>query len=293
VFPSLCTHKPKPPEKKKKQKACPLSVELPEGVKVVDATDTAFPHYSADMLVTFKQESPDKSPHCDCNCGEYRQYIRGFFMHPDYGGTRAKLQDHPIAYGKLLDRDKWQEDGDKKGNPYGHRYEDAARTRLSSNSDKNDQFLDTREHGCRYVGHDDPGVENSPQDHELHVHMWFRGGAFDACNNREVGKWKKWQVKIDRVPKPQPPKPRSPLANLPFIIRSGLPKDPKEGQAVTLEIAFQGQPAGCYGKIPVSIISVDAVMVTVMTRNSARVQIAPDVCADIWVLPYQWVTISR
>jgi hypothetical protein len=83
------------------------------------------------------------------------------------------------------------------------------------------------------------------------------------------------------------------VANLPFIVRSGLPKDPKVGQDVTLEIAAQGQPAGCYGKIPVTIIGMDAVMVTVMTQNSERVQIAPDACPDIWVLPYQTVTIFR
>jgi hypothetical protein len=83
------------------------------------------------------------------------------------------------------------------------------------------------------------------------------------------------------------------LRNLPFFIRSGLPKDPKESQKVTLEIAFQGQPAGCYGKIPVTIIAVDEIMVTVLTRNSEGVQIAPEVCLDVWVLPYQTMTIFR
>jgi outer membrane protein OmpA-like peptidoglycan-associated protein len=281
LFPSLC--KPKQPEKDKKRRACPLSVDLPEGKKVVDATDTAFPHYSFDMLVTFKQESPDKSPYCDCNCGEYRQYIRGFFMHPDYGGTRAKLQEHKIAYGKLLDRDKLQEDGDKKGNPYGHRYEDAARTRLRSNSDKNDQFLDpdNRETGCKYKGHDDPGVENSPQDRELHVHLWFRGGPFDACNNREEGAWKRWEVIIDRVPQP----PRTPKQ--PPIICAGLPPDAKVGDTVTLFVKFEGYPEECYGKIDVRIIDLSSTKLSVLTRNSDRLNIAPEDCLDMWINSYQ------
>src|SRR5215472_14231219 len=97
------------------------------------------------MEVNFKQESPDKTPYCDCNCGEYRQYISGFFRHPDYGGGPARLQEHRIAYGRLLDPSDPREDGDKKGNPYGHRYEDAARTSLRPNNDPNDRFLHDRE----------------------------------------------------------------------------------------------------------------------------------------------------
>jgi hypothetical protein len=28
----------------------------------------------------------------------------------------------------------------------------------------------------------------------------FRAGPWDACNNREVGTWKEWSIRIDRDP---------------------------------------------------------------------------------------------
>jgi len=288
VFPKRCGGKPKPP-KKKNRKACPVPpMRLPpEEVHIVNAYDTAFPHYSFDMEVNFKQESPDKTPYCDCNCGEYRQYISGFFRHPDYGGGPARLQEHRIAYGRLLDPSDPREDGDKKGNPYGHRYEDAARTSLRPNNDPNDRFLHDRETGCQYLGHDDPGLENSPQDHEIHVHLKFHAGPFDACNNEKVGEWKKWEVKIDRVPK------RPPLVAREFKVRSGLPQSPKEGQDINLDIAIVGEEPGCHGRIPVTIIGVSDFVVNVFTKNSEPVQIAPDVCPDIWILPYQSIPVYR
>jgi sporulation-control protein spo0M len=81
--------------------------------------------------------------------------------------------------------------------------------------------------------------------------------------------------------------------NRPFVIRSGLPQNPKEGQELTLEIAFPDQPPGCYGKIPVMIIGVSDITVTIWTRNLDPVQIAPDACPDVWILPNQAVTIVR
>jgi outer membrane protein OmpA-like peptidoglycan-associated protein len=293
---------------KKKRKACPDKVHLPWGEKRIDPAragdDLRFPF---DMDLTFLQERAEKSPYCDCNCGEYRQYVTGYFKRDDGTGV-LKDQEHWLtSTTKLKPYPDFQEDGmgfvpRSKGKIplrqeyYGHRYlTDRARSMkpLASNV-PNDQFLDpNREVGCTYHGHDNPGLEAWPNE-EVHFHLWFRGGPVDACNgDREIGDRHAWEVVCDRVPHPPHDPGHSPLVNRPFIVRSGLPKDPKVGQEVTLEIAFPDQPPGCYGKIPVSIIGVSDIGVTIWTRNSDPVHIAPDACPDVWVLPYQSVTIPQ
>ena len=136
-----------------------------------------------------------------------------------------------------------------------------------------------------------PGLTifHTPKE-EVDFHLWFRGGPVDACRGgKEVGEWREWEVICKRKPSAGPP----PVTMRPFVVRSGLPKNPKILQNVILEIAFPGEPAGCYGKIPATIIDADQVLVTFMTQNEDRVQIAPGVCPDIWILPFQFVTIYR
>jgi hypothetical protein len=125
------------------------------------------------------------------------------------------------------------------------------------------------------------------------------GGPADVCKipGQRIGlqgDWRNWIIHGEAQAKAPPRGPkRTPLVTRPFIIRSGLPKDPKLAQDITVEIAFPGEPAGCYGKIPVAILDVNQSLVTILTKNSGPVQIAPDICPDIWVLPYQVVTIYR
>ena len=69
--------------------------------KTID-TNQPFVSYRFDMEIVFQQESPNKSPYCDCNCGEYRQNVSGFFERNDGHGP-VKPQKHPLAYGKRLD----------------------------------------------------------------------------------------------------------------------------------------------------------------------------------------------
>jgi len=301
-FCSLFPCKKEPTEKKRK--ACPDDVYLPSGVKRIDPAKTGddliFPF---DMEVTFLQEPANKSPYCDCNCGEYRQYVAGYFKR-DHGTGVLKDHEHWLTIRtKLKPYPHFQEDGEpigKGGIPtrqeyYGHRYiTDAARTILKPAATKlvainapNDQFLDpNRQDGCIYRGHDEPGLKAEPNE-AVDFHLWFEGGPVDACNgDRRIGKWSKWEVVCDR-------RPPSPQVNRLFTVRSGLPKNPKEGQELTLEIAFPDQPPECYGKVPVSIIGVSDTDVTIWTRNSDPLQIAPDACPDIWILPNQVVTIFR
>ena len=66
------------------------------------------------MTVVFKQETPDKSPYCDCNCGEYRQYVSGYFIESEIEGGPATPRKHTIAYGKEMTRNDCLEDGDRR-----------------------------------------------------------------------------------------------------------------------------------------------------------------------------------
>jgi outer membrane protein OmpA-like peptidoglycan-associated protein len=309
LFPSLCRHKPELPEdpKEKARKACPVSTQLPEGKKFIDTTQP-FVDYPFDMKVVFQQESPNKSPYCDCNCGEYRQYVSGFFERDDETGT-VKRQRHVIGWGKVLHPNVMQEDGP---DPYGHRYaetltrartgknvrrltKEAARPFLKENREGIktptnpqavfDRFVPGRQDGCTYEGKDSPGFRYSPLAEEIHMHLKFRAGPIDACNgNREVGEWKEWEIIADRVPKPTPPAARAP------IVCAGLPPGAKEGDVVTMWIAFEGEEAECSGIISVGIISLTATELMVLTHNSDRINIAPEDCPDMWIAPYQTFT---
>jgi hypothetical protein len=163
------------------------------------------------MRVHFKQDDlwadPTKDPYCDCNCGEYRQYVRGYFYHPSYPGYPPRMQRHVLAHGQLLDPAELREDGATlagRSFPYGHRYGDAARTILAPN-DPNDKFVtdsgaDDRRDGCTYLGYDEPGIPISPLDQAVEIYLEFYATPFDACNNREVGSWKSWIIHIVRDP---------------------------------------------------------------------------------------------
>jgi outer membrane protein OmpA-like peptidoglycan-associated protein len=296
LFPSLCRHKPKPPEKEKKRKACALSVGLPEGVHVIDpATAGAYLKFPFEMRLIFDQEPPDKSPYCDCNCGEYRQEVKGYFERDDETGKLKRVK-HRLSKNTFLDPNVFQEDGEFGVSPphYGHRYRDdaarrmlkaAAKAMLAKNAD-NDKFLDpgdkdNREDGCIYKGKDAPGVTvfHTPKE-EVHFHLWFRGGPFDACNNRKIGDWKEWEVICDRIPQP----PRTPRQ---APISCGLPPGAKVGDIVPLFVYFHGDPANCSGKIDVRIIVLSPTELIVLTQNSGSLNIAPKGCPDIWIKPYQ------
>jgi outer membrane protein OmpA-like peptidoglycan-associated protein len=226
------------PEEEKERIACPLAVELPRpGVHRIPASN--FPYLKVNpplrMRVEFNQENPDHSPYCDCNCGEFRQYVKGYFD-SDHGTGVMRRDPHAIANGQYMHRDIFLEDGfsphyDENSLPirpdgYGHRYlndmvrsfskPDAAQF-LAPNLE-GDSFLPTRQDGCTYKGMDAPGVflqhehrkdprtgeySNEIPNAEVHLHMWFRAGPVDACHaDREIGQWHEWEVVCDRYPEP-------------------------------------------------------------------------------------------
>jgi hypothetical protein len=196
--------KPKEKPKPKKRIACPDLFKVTGPVRV-DPYSTAFLIEPFTMRVHFQQDDlwadPNKDPYCDCNCGEYRQYVRGYFYHPTFPGFPPRMQDHELAYGRLLDVNELREDGP---HPYGHRYEDAARTVLRPN-EPNDAFLDDHgaddpRNGCLYLGDDAPGVFPSALDEEVDIYLEFYATPWDACNDHQVGSWQSWIIHIKRDP---------------------------------------------------------------------------------------------
>jgi hypothetical protein len=203
-------------------------------VKTADPAKTGDElRFPFDMRLTFRQEAPDQSPHCDYNSGECRQYVAGYFKR-DRGTGVLKSDNQWLPGNRLMQpHPDCQEDGIPlprgKGRlpirqeVYGHRYrtdqecmilKPAARPFLATNNE-NDHFLDPdREDGCTYESHDKPGIDAYPNE-EVHFHFWFGGGPVDACNGRvAIGEWEEWQGVADRVPpKPSPRKPKPPKPN--------------------------------------------------------------------------------
>ena len=145
-----------------------------------------------------------------------------------------------------------------------------------------DKYIPSREIGCAYEGKDNPGFAYSPLAEEIHMHLKFQAGAIDACNgNRKVGEWKEWEIKADRVSQP----PRTPRR--PPIVCAGLPPNAKVGDAVSLSVHFEGDPEDCYGRIDVRITGLSSTELRVLTRNSEKLNIAPEDCPDMWIHSYQ------
>jgi outer membrane protein OmpA-like peptidoglycan-associated protein len=305
------------PEKEKKRKACPLSpVNLPSGVHRVDPAQMGgYLKFPFDMELKFRQEVPDHSPYCDCNCGEYRQEVKGWFEHNLYGGP-VRRRRHPLRLGVYMEPDVFLEDGSSEDSThgYGHRYltfmarqlpKDQARTFLAPNK-HNDQFLDPdREDGCTYKGNDAPGVEafHSP-DAEVHFHLWFRGGPVDACNgDGEIGEWHNWEVVCDRVPpkpppKPVPPKP-TPVSTRPrlfsgpatgnqvaFVYAGGMSHAPLKEATGPIKIQFESQGEFHTSFVEIFITKVTDATILFETTNTSALNVAPEGHRPLVIQPH-------
>jgi hypothetical protein len=105
-----------PPHRKTRPdlRACPVpgTARLPSGRlrarKLMDNLGQPF-----DMHIEFQNTNDG----CDCNCGEYRQYVRGYFK------RNGKKELHSLGDGKSLSSTTFQEDVILGiDHPYGHRY---------------------------------------------------------------------------------------------------------------------------------------------------------------------------
>ena len=290
-------------EKPPKKRACPISVSLPSGPQPTRIYRGIF---GGDVIASREWQMEiefmeDPQTGCACNCGEYRQYVRGFVERDS--GTGIMVDDPGITLvGGVLDRNIWLEDA-RDGNPrlpYGHRYWDTTRTFPRSNTDtvsNNDKFSspDDREQGCAYEGSDQPQAGSKKPGETVHLHMEFRGAPVDACNAPGVPLWgwEEWlvdgTVTVPRqpppIPKPRPgpskppqgpsaptgpvthitPRPATTRPVRPVALRyaGGLPHDAHKYQTFTLHLQFDSNGKTYDGPIPVEVTDEDADTVTI------------------------------
>jgi hypothetical protein len=302
AFPSLCKDKRKrkkdDPERKR---ACPTKVNLPSGVIEANKevrVGAAKLSYPFPMEIDFAQ---DPATGCECSCGEYQQLVRGFFERDDKGTGVWKRYEHELSSGVYMHPREFREDGTKLSGGYGHRFLDDATRKQPKKNEHTDKFLTTRETGCEYRGLDEPFLESAKKYRaRIRMYLEFVGGPVDVClvPGQRIGlqeHWHSWVIHGEAQaasPPSMPPKPQ--VQQRAFVVRSGLPSNPQVGvEELMLEIAVRDAPAGCVGKIPATIIMVDPSYVTVFTHNDEPVQISPDACPDVWILPYQSIMIFR
>jgi hypothetical protein len=127
-----------------------------------------------EMNIDWEQPIPTT---CVCSCGEYRQYIKGYFK---VNGVKLKK---PLWGGADLEESVYHEDGDGAGTRYGHR---------SDADSTGDVFTSPRATSCSYRGWDRPGVRG-PAGTDVDFSLTFKGQTFDACNNTH-GKINEWTV---------------------------------------------------------------------------------------------------
>ncbi|HVZ52508.1 MAG TPA: DUF4157 domain-containing protein [Pseudolabrys sp.] len=163
-----------PPKKEEPKKEEPAPQETrPHACVVTESipkTNTGVLAYDDKVMMQTTSEIQwrnDPDSHCDCSCGEYRQYVKG---HVIRDGQKI---DMTLCDGAKLQEDVYQEDGDVDGNKcYGHR------DRAGFPNDVFDQ--PDRASGCHYLGKDEasvPGRVGTSIDVDLH----FKGQSYDKC----------------------------------------------------------------------------------------------------------------
>lgn len=130
---------------------------------------------SFDMIANFTPPSGG-----NCSAGEYRQYVAGTFT------ANGNPVVHSLGGGRTLHPTNFQEDGDVgAGTVYGHR----SVVGTLSKFDTPDQAT-----GCRFKGHDDPGISSSVSGTVLGINLKFRGDLIDTSNGNAVLATSSWSV---------------------------------------------------------------------------------------------------
>jgi hypothetical protein len=138
-----------------------------------------------DMIAKFSNTSP-----CECNCCEYRQFVRGS-IRTRLPGRQLETQTHMLTDGPL-DPNVWKEDsvpnGRGPGMPgrYGHR------------SDGNYPGNTYENNGCSYRGHDFPHIQGK-EGTEYDIDLQFKGQIIDTCNGNAVKRENTWSVRCSGV----------------------------------------------------------------------------------------------
>jgi len=322
--------KPKEKDEPPEKHACITSsgISLPSGPQLVHVFENYLLQCEEfSMSLNFTE---DPSTNCVCNCGEYRQKVRGFVERD--GATGTMKPDPGIrVFGGVLDRDKWLEDSRPFGvRPYGHRYDDPTRLILLPNDDtysKNDKFSPNRLDGCLYKGSDAPRTEAEISGETVRIHLEFRGGPVDACQTpeHEISGWHEWTVdgQLTRPPQPPPnPKPHvprspqggggtrgsggsvtqivpRPATNRPTRHSSGLqyaggiPRNATCCNPYTLHLQFTRNGKIYDAPVPVKVIADDAATVTIQVVGPSM-EISPEGSHNnIVTIPGATATIPR
>jgi hypothetical protein len=117
---------------------------------------------------------------CNCSCGEYRQYVRGYFKN---NGTAVS---HDLCANKL-DPTTWHEDCATIGGTdykYGYRAQAFATSKFTEPDQAG---------GCKFLGKDYPRLGGSTGD-KLEVNLEFKGELIDTCNGNKSLASSTWKV---------------------------------------------------------------------------------------------------
>ena len=133
---------------------------------------------SFDMKASFSAPIP-----CNCSCGEYRQFVRGYF---NYNGSDLT---HNLC-SNTLSRTTWHEDCVTSGGTdlkYGYHSIPFATSKYKNP----DQAT-----GCDFEGFDFPGfsVGSLSSGDTLEMHLEFEGKLVDACDGDKQLKSSSWTV---------------------------------------------------------------------------------------------------
>ena len=280
--------------------ACVDTVNLPSGSLRFDNSTGRYLHVPFTMSIDFID---DPTTGCVCECGEYRQYVRGYFERKSSYSAPWRRQNHSMR-GILMNEYVFLEDGTYAlGSGYGHR---------DNLPQDNDTFT-----GCEYRGTDAPGLNIVPQSEGARMHLEFIGVPFDACNQRPmVEHIHHWTVDGELLPNPPPvvsaphvtdpdattaptfviPRPIQQRAATPYSSSygGGIPATAHVGERYMLRIVYRsrtGEPLWVAG--PVDIVAEDTNTVTLETINPVPLNVAPVGEEPIILNPHQRITLNR
>jgi outer membrane protein OmpA-like peptidoglycan-associated protein len=293
--------------------ACVNTVNLPSGVLRFDNTHRLrFLHVPFTMNIGFIN---NPATGCDCECGEYRQYIRGYFERKSSYSAPWVRQPKGLHLGINMNEYVFLEDGTgAAGSGYGHRG-DPFNRRPQDLTDSHDYFTD-----CEYHGTDNPGMNIVPLAEGARMHLEFIGLPFDACNHRPIVEHiHHWTVDGELLPSPPPPPSSSssspitgsnPATNPTFVIprptqqRStnpypsayggGISSSAHVGESYILRIVYRsrtGEPLWVAG--PVNVVAENVDTVTIETINTSSYNVAPIGEEPIILNPHTRITLNR
>ncbi len=316
-----------PPQQPPAPHACIGSVSLPGGnIPIPSFPGLRYLSAGFDMRITFIS---DPVTGCDCNCGEYRQYVRGFFERDRQGNGTWNRQRKALHPGIYLDEFMFQEDGTGAADSgYGHR---------SHPNLPEDHFI-----GCEYSGNDNPGMMIIPPNEGARMRLEFLGVPVDVCAVPGIGLpfaqyLSYWKVEgeflpvapgtgtggghtpptggtpgtpstpgtpggggtgaptggsgpVQTTPRPTAARPTSPH---PARYAGGIPQGARIGEGHTLRLSFTSNGHSYVVNVPVHVTDVGVDTITVTTDNTDFLNVAPPGDPEVILAPGRVIPIPR